>query len=178
MDQKYIGVILIIVALLVAGFVLVVQRNNEAFADKYMEEEGTCYLEDGTCLHKKDLPIYVFGWAVAGVLFLFGFYLFFDKTQKMITEHQIKVSSALANAKKEERKKDEFNAFLGGFNDEEQKILSAIRNQDGIQQSTLRYRTNISKTQLSLILKSLEEKNIVKRKPSGKTKQVFLVKRF
>jgi len=156
-----------------------VKNNNEAFIQDYMAKEGTCYLEDGTCLHKKDLPLYVFGWAVSGALFLFGVYLtFFDKTQKMITEHQIKVSSALESAKKQEREKDEFKAYLAGFNEEEQKVLRATKDQEGIKQSTLRFRTNISKTALSLILKGLEEKSIISRKPAGKTKEIYLIKKF
>ena len=53
-----------------------------------------------------------------------------------------------------------------------------FRSQEGIKQSTLRYKTDMSKTTLSLMLKSLEERKFVKRKPSGKTNQVYLVKKF
>ncbi len=96
----------------------------------------------------------------------------------MIAEHQIKISSALESAKRHDREKDEFNAYLAGFSEEEQIILKAIREQQGIKQSTLRFRTNISKTSLSLILSNLEDKEIIKRKVSGKTKEVYLVKKF
>ena len=44
--------------------------------------------------------------------------------------------------------------------------------------SPLRYRLNMSKTQLSLMLKVLEERDIVKRAESGKTKKLYLVKKF
>ncbi|MFH1641780.1 MAG: hypothetical protein ABIC04_02680 [Nanoarchaeota archaeon] len=179
MDQKHIGIILLIVSILIGSFVFIVQANNEAFTQEYMAKEGTCYLEDGTCLHKKDLPLYIFGWAMAGALFLFGIYLsVFDKTQEMITQHQIKISGALESAKKQERDKDEFNAYLAGFSAEEQNVLKAIKDQEGIKQSTLRFRTNNSKTALSLILKGLEEKKIISRKPAGKTKEIYLIKRF
>jgi DNA-binding MarR family transcriptional regulator len=179
MDQKHIGVILLIVAVLIGSFVFIVQNNNDDFAKEYVADEGTCFLDDGTCLHKQNLPLYIFGWTIAGVLFLFGAYLtFFDKTQKMIAEHQIKISSALESAKRHDREKDEFNAYLAGFSEEEQIILKAIREQQGIKQSTLRFRTNISKTSLSLILSNLEDKEIIKRKVSGKTKEVYLVKKF
>ena len=179
MDQKHIGIILMVVSLLLASFVYLIQSDSEAFAQDYMAKEGTCYLDDGTCLHKKNLPLYISGWAVSGALFLFGIYLtFIDKTQKILAEHQIKVSSALESAKKQDREKDEFNAYLAGFDEEKQKILKAIKDQEGIKQSTLRYKTNISKTALSLILKELEDRKIISRKPSGKTKEVYLVKKF
>jgi len=179
MDQKHIGIILLIVSVLIGSFVFMVQSSYEASTQDYMAKEGTCYLEDGTCLHKQNLPMYIFGWTLSGVLFLFGIYLtFFDRTQKMITEHQIKISSALESAKKQDREKDEFNAYLAGFNEDEQIVLKAIREQDGIKQSTLRFRTNISKTTLSLILRNLEDKKIINTKVSGKTKEVYLVKKF
>jgi len=179
MNQKHIGIILITVSLILGSFVYLVQKESEKYADEHMKREGTCYLDDGTCLHKRNLPLYTLGWAVSGALILFAIYLIFiDKTQEIIAQHQIKVSSALKDAMTQERIKDEFNAFLSGFDENEQKILRAIKDQDGIKQSTLRYRTNISKTGLSLVLKEFEEKAIISRKPSGKTKQVFLVKKF
>ena len=179
MNQKHIGIILLIIAVLIAVFIAFSQQRESASVDQYVQKEGSCFLEDGTCLHKQNMYFFVFGWALAGVLFLFGIYLtFFDKTQKFLIDHQIQVSSALASAKKQERKKDEFNAFISGFNEEEQRVLKAIKDQEGIKQSTLRYRTNISKTSLSLILKSLEDRKIISRKTSGKTKEVYLVNKF
>jgi len=175
MNQKHIGIILIIVSLAMAVLVGIIQIREEAYIQEIMETQGSCFLEDGTCLHARSLPLYVFAWAITGAIFLFGLYLaFFDKTQEYITEHQIKVSSALESASK----KDEFKAYLSGFTEEEQKILSAVREQEGIKQSTLRYRTSMSKTSLSLLLKSLEARDIVSRKDSGKTKEVYLVKKF
>ena len=179
MDQKHIGIILIIVSIMMSSFVYVIYSDSEKFADEYMFEKGTCFLEDGTCIHKERLPLFIFGWVISGTLLLFGAYLaFIDKTQKFMAEHQIKVSSALETAMKQEREKDEFKAYLAGFNEGGQKVLKAIKDQEGIKQSTLRYKTGISKTALSLILKGFEENKIISRKPSGKTKEIFLIKKF
>ena len=179
MNQRYIGVVLIIIAVFAGSIIYVLHAREESYIHHIMAQTGTCILEDGTCLHDRSMPVYVFGYSFMGALFLFGIYLaFIDRTQRFITEHQIKVSRALESAKKQDRKKDEFRAFLSSFNEEEQKVILAVREQDGIKQSTLRFRTGFSKTGLSLLLKSLEERNVVSRKPVGKTKSVYLIKKF
>ena len=177
MNQKQIGVIIVIFSIILASLVLVFKIREDTAIEKMITElGGSCYLSDGTCLHKdRDLLPYIIGWAIAASLLVFGMYLsMFDKTQEVLAAHQVKVTSAL----KEAKKKDEFTAFLSGFSQDEQKILKAIREQDGIKQSTLRYRTGMSKTTLSLMLKSLEERKIISRNKAGKTNEVFLRHRF
>ena len=176
MNQKQIGAILIITGVIIAAFVFFAKAKEDAAINLIIHERNSCYLDDGTCLHEdRDLTIYIVGWILSGALILLGIYLaFFDKTQKLLAEHQVKVSAALNEASR----KDEFNAFLAAFDKDEQNILKAIKDQEGIQQSTLRYKTGISKTKLSLLLKSLEERDIIKRKVSGNTNEVFLRKKF
>jgi len=181
MNQKQIGIILIIIGILLAGFVYFTKAREDAYIDLFMEQNnGTCYLEDGTCLHdSQPLALYLLGGILSAALILLGVYLvFFDKTQKKLAQQHLEVSSALKEAKEKENEKDEFKAFLAGFTTEEQKVIKAIKEQDGIKQSTLRFRTGMSKTGLSLLLKSLEQKEIISRKQSGKTNQIFLRKKF
>ena len=174
MNQKHIGIIVIILGLLLSGFVYTFKLQADYAANQVLEETGTCITEQG-CLHEKNNNLFLLGMVLSVSTFVLGVYLiFFDKTQQQLAEHQVKVSTAL----KEAKQKDEFGAFLAGFKEDEQKVLKAIRDQDGIKQSTLRYRADMSKTSLSLLIKSLEERKIVYRKPDGKTYQVFLKKQF
>ena len=180
MNQKQIGTILIIFAVLIGIFTGVAKQREDAAINALIASTGSCYLQDGTCLHSdRSYTIYIFGIALALTALLFGIYLiFFDKTQQILSEYQLKLSEALKEAKKLEKEKDEFNAFLSAFSENEQKILKTVKEQEGIKQSTLRYKTGLSKTTLSLILKDLEEKDVISRKPSGKTNKVYLVKKF
>jgi DNA-binding MarR family transcriptional regulator len=181
MNQKQIGIILIIMGVLLSTFVYVAKVREDGMISLMIQQQGgSCYLADGTCLHdNRDWSLYIAGWAFSFATIIFGLYLiFFDKTQQMLAEHQVKVSAALGEAAKKTGKEEKFKAFLAGFNEDERKAIGAIHEQDGILQSTLRYRTGMSKTALSLMLKSLEERDIISRKESGKTNEVFLRKKF
>ena len=180
MNQKQIGAILIAVGVLLSVFVFVMKAREDAAINLVIEQRNSCYLDDGTCLHEdRNLVPFIVGWAVSAAIVLFGLYLVFvGKTQQVLAEHQLMVSSALAEARKVDSEKGKFDAFLAGFKKDEQDVIKAVKEQDGILQSTLRFRTGISKSSLSLILKSLESKSVISRKVSGKTNQVFLRKKF
>jgi uncharacterized membrane protein len=178
MNQKQIGTILIVIGLLFAGFVYYAKYQNDKQIGLYVKQTGSCYLADGTCLHDQSNIGFIIGFALAGVLLAFGIYLLFDRTQRDLAALSVTVSGALKEAKQKENEKGEFNAFLSAFSEDEQKVIKAIRAQDGIMQSTLRFKTGISKSSLSLMLKGLEEKGIISRKESGKTNKVFLRQKF
>jgi hypothetical protein len=177
MNKKQIGILLIIVGIIVGGFVYVAKiREDNNIKTIISLQGGSCYLADGTCLHEdRDYTLYIIGGILSAALIILGSYLiFFDRTEKLI-EKQAKV---LTDELKESKKTKEFDAFLSGFSGEEQKVIKAVNAQEGIQQSTLRYKLGVSKTGLSLLLKSLEEKEIISRKVSGKTNKIYLRKKF
>lgn len=180
MDEKQIGAIILIIGILLGVFIYMAKAREDNVIKTFVKEQGTCYLEDGTCLHDdRNYTFYIFGGVLSAGLIVLGIYLyFFDKSQEILKEHQVKISSALQEAKKHEKDRDEFSAFLGSFNEGEKKVLKAIYEQDGILQSTLRYRTDMSKTSLSLILKSFEEKKLISKEPSGKTNKIHFIKKF
>ncbi len=178
MYKKYLGFALILFALVAAGIVYSVKVREDRLITELIANQGSCYLSDGTCLHEdRTYTPYIVGGALSLALLLFGFYLVIDKSDQVLIDQQRHITSALKEAKKLEKERDEFSAFLLGFSLDEQKILRAIHEEEGIEQSTLRFKTNLSKATLSLLLKSLEDRNFISRKPKGKTNQVFLVKK-
>ena len=180
MNTKYVGFIIILAGILVGIFTVMMYLREDKLINEFVMEQGTCYLADGTCLHEdRNYIPYIFGLVVTVGLLTLGIYLLLlDKTQQMIQEQHREISTALKEAKTQEKQKDEFKAYLSAFSEDEQKVLLAIREQDGIQQSTLRYRTGMSKTSLSLMLKAFEKKGIITKKEAGKTNKIFLRKKF
>ncbi|MBD3203835.1 hypothetical protein GF327_06045 [Candidatus Woesearchaeota archaeon] len=181
MNQKTTGSAVIVIGILLSIFLILAKQREDFYIKTVIQHnQGSCFLDDGTCLHAdRNFITYVFGGVLSTSLMMLGIYLLmFDKTQQHLADHQIKVSNALKQVKKYEKQKDEFEAFLKGFDDDEKKILKAVHVQDGIKQSTLRYKANLSKTKLSLLLKDLEEKEVIFRKPYKKTKKVFLKMSF
>lgn len=177
MNKRQIGIFLIILGMLAALFVYGTKLKEDRNIDLLIElQGGSCYLADGTCLHDdRDYTLYIIGFVISLSMIVLGIYLFlFDKTENMILDSQKQVASQLNEAKKSK----EFDAFLSGFDEDEQKVLKAVRAEEGIKQSTLRYRTGMSKTALSLILKKLEQKKVVIRKKSKKTNEIFLKQKY
>src|SRR3989344_1507523 len=173
--NSWVNWLIIVVAFFIGIFLFVTKQQEDIYLDKIIEEQGgVCYV-DGICVHDQQFIKYFLGGLLAVVVAFSGAYLlFFDKSQKMLLQQHKEVASAL----KEAKEKDVFQAYLAGFSEEEQKVLKAVKEQEGIQQSTLRYRINMPKTSLSLLLKSLEEREIITRKEHGKTNEIFLVRKF
>ena len=70
---------------------------------------------------------------------------------------------------------NKFDIVLKAMDDNEKKVLKAIKEQDGITQSTLKYRTDLSKAKVSQILTDFEKKHLVKRELKGKTYAIYFV---
>lgn len=159
LSVKNMGILLVILGILISGITLMNKSKEDFYIDELSQTlNGTCVLDSGYCLHEdRDWTSYVIGWVLGIVLFIAGIYLLiFPKLPK----------------------KDVSKDFLDLFNEEEKKVLMVVKDNDGIQQSTLRYKSGLSKATVSLILNDLEKRNIVARKPYKKTKLVYLKKRF
>lgn len=73
---------------------------------------------------------------------------------------------------------DKFELILKAMDENEQKVLKAIKEQDGITQSTLKFRTDLSKSKVSQILTDFEKKRLITRELKGKTYAVYLIENF
>ena len=73
---------------------------------------------------------------------------------------------------------DKFELVLKAMDDNEKKVIKAIKEQYGITQSTLKFRTDLSKAKVSQILTDFEKKHLVKREAKGKTYAVYLAENF
>ena len=101
-----------------------------------------------------------------------GIYLLFFSTSE---EAILKRLEDEKNMKIDENK---FDIVLKALDDNEKKVLKAIKEQNGITQSTLKYRTDLSKAKVSQILTDFEKKHLVKREAKGKTYSVYLIENF
>lgn len=169
MDNKKLGIILLVVGVSLALLIFLVKLRQDSLITQVINERGSCFLEDGTCLHAdRDLTLYIAGWVFSAAMLALGAYLiFFEKSQKSII-------STLENQKKIQTEEEKFDILLRGLNQDEQTVIKAVKEQDGITQQTLRLRTDLHKSKLSIILGGLEKKGLIARKEKGKTNQVFI----
>ncbi|MBU2639893.1 MAG: MarR family transcriptional regulator [Nanoarchaeota archaeon] len=169
MDNKKLGIILIVIGLMLAVTIQMIKVKEDNITNKVISEKGSCFLEDGTCLHEdRSLMFYVSGWIISAVIISLSIYLiFFEKSQKAII-------STLEKQKQVQNEEEKFSILLKGLNEEEKKVLKAVKEQDGITQQTLRFRTGLHKSKLSIVLDGLEKKDLIARKLKGKTKEIFL----
>jgi len=167
MDNKQLGIILIIACL---GFGFLIFMFNNALN---VQAEASCSCtemqEGGFCPMDGNTPWQTYtGIILVSAIAALGIYLiFFEKSQKAIV-------STLEKQKHIQSQEEKFNILLKGLNTDERKVIKAVKEQDGITQQTLRLRTDLHKSKLSIILDGLEKKGLIKKVPKGKTKQVFL----
>ncbi len=169
MDNKKLGIILLSIGIIILVLTTGLKLRQDSLISEIVRSQGSCFLEDGTCLHEeKGIMPYVLFWIISAFLISLGTYLlFFEKSQKAIV-------STLERQKQETDSEERFKLICKALDDDEKKVLKAIKEQEGITQQTLRFRTGLHKSKLSIILKMLEKKELVARKKKGKTMQVFL----
>ena len=97
--------------------------------------------------------------------------LFFSTSEEAILKR-------LEEDKNRKVEQDKFELILKAMDENERKVLKAIREQEGITQSTLKFRTDLSKAKVSQILTDFEKKQLVKRESKGKTYSVYLTENF
>jgi len=103
-----------------------------------------------------------------GFMFALGIYiLIFNKSEERILKK-------LEEDKNQKINNEKFDIILMALDSYEKKVLKSVKEQDGITQSTLRLRTDMSKAKLSYVLQELEKRGLIKRIKKGKTLAVYL----
>jgi hypothetical protein len=166
MDNKKLGIIIIVLSIVI-GIILVLFQNQLTKINEESCACNTCQSGD-QCHENKFSYLLTGGLAVIFAILSLGVYLiFFEKTHQTILNKLDKDNVKLSQDEK-------FNFILLGLNADEKTVLSAIKEQDGITQQTMRIRTNMHKSKLSLVVSALEEKKLIKKEQKGKTNQLFL----
>lgn len=117
---------------------------------------------------QQSLSLTHFAFGAFGFLFALGFYLiFFSKGEEAIVQRL----ESDTNRKLGEEK---FSILMKGLDEYEQKVIHAVKGQEGITQNTLCLRVDMSKAKLSQVLTNLEQKGLVRREPTHKTLAIYL----
>ena len=182
MQNKNLGIILIGLSLVIIILLLFFKAQfQNTFGIHSTEACPHDPVKGELCPYEKlveILPYFYVSITFLVIIGLLGIYMVFfaDREKKVIQEYQDKITKRLGDIKKKEFKEDKFNLILSALDEYEQKVMKAVREQDGITQATLRIRTDLSKTKLSFILADLEKKGLITKVIQGKTNQIFLKK--
>lgn len=163
MDNKKIGGVLLgSTIVLLLFFLLIIQTLNTEI------ESLGCFAQPGCQKIETSLSLLHGVFGVFGFLFALGCYLlFFSPAEEAI----LRRLEADSNKKLSE---DRFSLILKGVDSFEREVITAVKEQPGITQNTLRLRVNMSKAKLSQVLALLEKKGLIKREEKGKTLAIFL----
>ncbi|MAG02828.1 hypothetical protein CMI42_05815 [Candidatus Pacearchaeota archaeon] len=163
MEQKKLGILLVIISFVFGFFLLYFNVNLSGES----VELGCNPSEECTSVSQL-ISVTNVGFGFFGFMLALGFYfLFFNKTEQ-------KIFDRLEDEKMKEVEKEKFAMILKALDDYERRVMEIVKEQDGITQNTLTLRANMSKAKLSYILQELERRGLVSRVRKGKTLEVHL----
>jgi len=163
MENKKLGTLLIIIGMVL--LILLISYNSQISENS---TEIGCFPNQNCNTIERTLSMSHIAIGILSFLFALGFYLlFFNKTEKVILER-------LEKEKEEKINNAKFEMLLKALDSYEQKVIRAIKEQDGITQNTLRLRVDMSKAKLSYVLQELEKRKIIKRIKKKKTLAIYL----
>jgi len=178
MDNKKLGYAIILIGLVFIALLIAFKLQIDSLADSLMKlSGGVCFLESGKCIHEQNfLPFIIGAVTIVFTLGLGVYLILFSKTAKSFETTQKSILNKLQSTKNKDLKEEKFKILLTGLDDDEKKVIMAVKEQDGISQSTLKYRVDLSKTKLSMVLSQLEKKSLIAKVKKGKTNDIFLKK--
>ena len=162
MENKRLGILLIVIGVLVGGIFVYYSNalSEQSIEIGCFDNPGCESIESGLSISHIAIGIFSF-------ILALGFYLlFFNKTEKMIKKLEEEKERKLVDEK--------FNLILQFLNPSESRVLKKVKEEEGITQSTLKFRLDMSKARLSYVLQDLEKRKIIRRVKKGKSQAVYL----
>ncbi len=173
MNQKHIGIGIIIASLILLAAIISFRIELNNVAMKVVEEnQGVCII-DGSCIHEETAyPVQTYGGIiVASLLFALGVYLTIA-SKKANAEYGKEHSKAHME---EDVSREEIEKRHKLLNEEEKKVIALLKEADGTMfQSDLVDKSGFTKVKVTRILDVLEGKRLVERKRRGMTNVVIL----
>lgn len=169
MDNRKIGIILVVLAVIIAIFGVYLKIYNDKMAQMQQAETGSCYLSDGTCLHTtSDIFLYsTFGIAI--LVAAIGLYLIFKKKEP----RQVIIKRQFIG--KERKEKIEVPKTLSP---ELRNMFDLIAKSNGaVLQGELVAKSGMDKVKVSRILDKLEMQGLIERRRHGMSNLVVLKKK-
>ncbi len=170
MNAKTLGTLIIAIGIAMGVLVGLFKYNTSRIIDQQMELSGGTCFENGVCLHQQyafNLPTYA-GIILAVLTIALGVYIiFFARTQQAFLE-------TINETRKQGKGEEKFSIILKALSPEERLAMQKVREQDGITQTTLMLRTDLSKTKLSFVLSDLEKKGLIKKVKEGKINRIHM----
>lgn len=171
MNQKYVGIGIIIASLILLGTIISFRIELNNVAMKVVEENNGVCIVDGECIHEETAyPVQTYGGIiVASLLFALGVYL-------AVASKKAESSKEHSKAHMEENvSREEIEKRIKLLNEEEKKVVSLLKEAEGTMfQSDIVEKSGFTKVKVTRILDVLEGKRLVERKRRGMTNVVIL----
>ncbi|MBU2638625.1 MAG: hypothetical protein KJ955_06640 [Nanoarchaeota archaeon] len=166
MNQKYLGLGIIIASLILLAAIISFRIELNNAAKQIVEQnEGMCIV-DGECIHEETAyPVQTYGGIiVASLLFALGVYL---------TIASRKINAGYS--KEESISREDIEKRHNLLNGDEKKVVVLLKEADGTMfQSDLVEKSGFTKVKVTRILDVLEGKRLLERKRRGMTNVVIL----
>ena len=169
--HKIIGVLLIVLSVIILLFGVWIKVYNDNIAQFHVNETGSCYLPDGTCLHSTSDSIMYSSIGIAFLVFLASLYFILhkDRQNKIITK---KVAKRRINEKV--MRPNVLNSAPKTLNAESKKVFEIITQANGaILQGEIVAKSGMDKVKVSRVLDKLEMQGLVERRRHGMSNLVL-----
>ena len=168
MLNKRLGIVISVVSVLIGIIIFYIISKLGT-----MGRELGCYPSTAECLRVENFfSVSHIAMGVIAFLFSLGIYLiFFSKGEEAIIER-------LEDSKNKSIKDERFSILLKGLDEYEKRILKLVREQQGITQSSLGLKAELSKAKISQVVSELERKKLIKRVNKKKSYMLYFLENF